>query len=137
MGVSPARAFEALVDATALVDWLSPEGALGSIDAMDAREGGGFRLRLLVDDAAQAAEGDVTHVEFAELEAPRRAVWRVAFETDDERFSGPMRMTWELVPVEAGTRITVAATDVPAGVEQREHELGLGRSLARLAALLG
>lgn len=62
---------------------------------------------------------------------------RVTFDSEDERFAGDMLMTWRLEPVAAGTRVTVAATEVPAGIAQSDHELGLGQSLANLARYLG
>lgn len=65
----------------------------------------------------------------------------VTFESSEERFVGEMRMTWELEPVRAGTRVTVSATDVPVGIPPADHELrlgpGLGSSLTNLARYLG
>jgi hypothetical protein len=66
----------------------------------------------------------------------RLVVQRVSFETEEQRFRGDMLMTWKLEPVESGTRVTVSATDVPAGIAQHDHEVGLGSSLANLARFL-
>ncbi|SDS00606.1 pyroglutamyl-peptidase I family protein [Agrococcus carbonis] len=132
--------YGALLDPAALAAWLPPEGATGSIVDMDAREGGGFVVELRFAepvDAKTTADTDVSRVTFVELVPGRLVVQRVTFDSEDERFAGDMLMTWRLEPVAAGTRVTVAATEVPAGIAQSDHELGLGQSLANLARYLG
>ncbi|WP_241249086.1 pyroglutamyl-peptidase I family protein [Agrococcus sp. KRD186] len=133
---APEVVYQALLDPVALAAWLPPEGATGTIEQMDAREGGGFRVVLRFDDPADTktdATTDVSHVRFVELVQGSRVEQAVTFESGEKRFRGEMRMSWRLEPVEAGTRVTVAATDVPAGIAQSDHELGLGSSLANLA----
>ncbi|MGM1030698.1 MAG: SRPBCC domain-containing protein [Actinomycetota bacterium] len=140
VAVAPQQVYEALLDPVALAAWLPPEGATGAIEAMDAREGGGFRAVLRFEDAADPKttdDSDATSVTFVELIPGRLVVQRVTFETEEQRFRGDMLMTWKLEPVEAGTRVTVSATDVPTGIAQEDHEVGLGSSLANLARYLG
>jgi hypothetical protein len=60
----------------------------------------------------------------------------VDFESDDPAFSGTMTMTWEVVPVDAGTRIDITAEDVPDGISADDHAEGLASSLANLASYL-
>ncbi|QUW20185.1 SRPBCC family protein [Agrococcus sp. Marseille-Q4369] len=133
----PQRVYEALLDANALRQWLAPDGATATIEAFDGREGGGFRAVLRFDAPVDAKSGDdvdVSRVTFVELVPNELVVQRVAFESAEERFAGDMLMTWRMQPVEAGTRVTVAASDVPPGISPADHELGLGQSLAKLAA---
>lgn len=133
----PQRVYEALLDANALRQWLAPEGATATIEEFDGREGGGFRAVLRFDEPVDAKSGDdvdASRVTFVELVPGELVVQRVAFETAEERFGGDMLMTWRMRPVEAGTRVTVAASDVPSGIAPADHELGLGQSLAKLAA---
>ncbi len=135
----PQQVYEALLDPVALAAWLPPEGATGTIEQMDAREGGGFRAVLRFADPSDPKttdDSDATTVTFVELIPARLVVQRVAFETEEPRFRGDMLMTWKLEQVEAGTRVTVSATDVPSGIAQEDHELGLGSSLANLARYL-
>ncbi|ROR65385.1 SRPBCC domain-containing protein [Agrococcus jenensis] len=139
IAVAPERVYEALLDPVALAAWLPPEGTTGTIEDMDARERGGFRAVLRFehpDDTKTTDDTDASVVTFVELVPGRLVVQRVAFETDEERFRGDMLMTWRLEPVQAGTRVTVSATDVPAGIAQEDHEVGLGSSLANLARYL-
>ena len=133
------RVYEALVDPVVLAAWLPPDGVTATIEGMDAREGGGFRAVLGFErpvDTKTDGETDASTVTFVELDPGRLVVQRVRFETDQERFGGEMLMTWRLEPVEAGTRVTVSAADVPPGIGQEDHELGLGQSLANLARYL-
>lgn len=134
------QVYAALLDPAALEAWLPPEGAVGRIEWAGAHEGGGFTMELRFAapvDAKTGEDTDVSRVTFAELVPGRRVVQRVVFDSGQERFGGEMTMTWVLEPVEAGTRVTVAATGVPEGVSQADHELGLGSSLAKLARYLG
>ncbi len=140
IGVAPDRVYQALLDPAALAAWLPPEGTTGTIEDMDAREGGGFRAVLRFehpDDTKTTGDSDASVVTFVELIPGRLVVQRIAFQTDEQRFRGDMRMTWQLEPVAAGTRVTVSATDVPPGIAQDDHEVGLGSSLANLARYLG
>jgi hypothetical protein len=45
-----------------------------------------------------------------------------------------MTMTWEVTPVDAGTRVDIVAGDVPDGISAEDHSAGLASSLANLAA---
>jgi Activator of Hsp90 ATPase homolog 1-like protein len=60
----------------------------------------------------------------------------VEFESDDPAYSGTMRMTWSLDPVEAGTRVEIRAEDVPPGISAEDHAAGLASSLRKLADYL-
>ncbi|WP_347755596.1 SRPBCC domain-containing protein [Agrococcus sp. ProA11] len=134
-----ATIYRALLDPLALAIWLPPVGATGEIEQMDARVGGGFRLVLRFADPVDpktTPDSDASLVRFMELVPGQRVVQSVAFESSQERFGGEMLLRWQLEPVAAGTRVTVSAADVPAGISQSDHELGLGSSLANLARYL-
>jgi hypothetical protein len=47
-----------------------------------------------------------------------------------------MTMVWQVTAVDAGTRVDIRADDVPAGISAEDHAVGLGSSLANLAAYL-
>jgi hypothetical protein len=47
-----------------------------------------------------------------------------------------MTMTWEVAPVENGTRVEIRADNVPAGISAEDHAAGLASSLANLTAYL-
>jgi hypothetical protein len=47
-----------------------------------------------------------------------------------------MKMTWRLSPRPGGTEVTICAENVPSGIGQAEHELGMSSTLANLAAFV-
>jgi len=136
----PDAVYAALLDAGALESWLPPEGAIGEVQHLTARVGGGFRMVLRFADPVDPKttdDSDASQVTFERLEPGRLVSQRITFESADPRFTGEMRMTWRLEPVgDDSTRVTVTATDVPAGIRQEDHEAGLASSLANLAAYL-
>lgn len=136
----PDVVYAALLDPGALESWLPPEGAVGEVQHLTARVGGGFRMVLRFADPVDPKttdDSDASQVRFERLEPGRLVSQRISFESSDPRFAGDMRMTWQLEPVgDDSTRVTVTATDVPAGIRQEDHEAGLASSLANLAAFL-
>ncbi|MEU4594128.1 SRPBCC domain-containing protein [Micromonospora aurantiaca (nom. illeg.)] len=79
---------------------------------------------------------DVVDVGFAELVPAHRVVQTAVFQADDPAYAGTMTMTWHLTAAGDGTAVTVTATGVPLGIDQRVHEEGIASSLAHLAAYL-
>ncbi|MCX4718990.1 SRPBCC domain-containing protein [Streptomyces virginiae] len=135
----PAAVYAALLDRESLEAWLPPDGMRGRIERWDPRPGGGFRMVLTYLDPAGApgktSDGtDVVDVGFAALTPPERVVQRAVFESEDVAYAGTMTLTWQLTAVAAGTDVTVTATDVPPGIDQAVHEVGISSSLANLAA---
>jgi hypothetical protein len=47
-----------------------------------------------------------------------------------------MTSTWEVIAVDAGTRVDIRADDVPDGISADDHPTGLASSLTKLAAHL-
>ncbi|MFE7758931.1 SRPBCC family protein [Streptomyces sp. NPDC057429] len=135
----PATVYGALLDREALETWLPPEGMRGRIERWDPRPGGGFRMVLTyldpTDSPGKTSEvTDVVDVGFVDLVPPERVVQRAVFEADDPSYAGTMTMSWHLAAAGGGTEVTVAATDVPPGISQADHEAGIASSLANLAS---
>jgi hypothetical protein len=61
---------------------------------------------------------------------------RTDFVSDDPAYAGTMTMTWEVIAVDAGTRVDIVAEDVPYGISAEDHAAGLTSSLTNLAAYL-
>lgn len=133
---TPDRVYAALTDPDALVQWLPPAGMTGRFERYDARPGGSYRLVLTYDVAGTGkttSGSDVVEARFVELVPGVRVVQAVQFESEDPAYSGTMRMTWSLEPVDGGTRVEVRADDVPRGISPEEHAAGLESSLRNLA----
>lgn len=137
----PGRVWAALVDPQVLVAWLAPGGMTGRFERFDARPGGGYRMVLTYPDASGApgkasADSDIVEARFVDIVPGERVVQAVDFVSDDPAYAGTMTMTWEVIAVDAGTRVDIVAEDVPDGVSAQDHASGLASSLAKLAAYM-
>jgi uncharacterized protein YndB with AHSA1/START domain len=129
--------YAALVDATALAQWLPPDGARGTIAQFDPRPGGAFCMTLRFAETGggkTTADSDVVDSRFVELVEDQRVVYDVSFVSSDPDFTGTMRMTWSLAPHDGGTLVSIVAENVPFAVSKQDHAAGLASSLANLAA---
>lgn len=139
---TPHTVYQALVDPEALMAWLPPAGMTGRVLDHDPRPGGRYRFELRYVDGAAAGQGkssadsDIVEGRFVVLEPDRRLVQTAIFESADPAFAGEMTITWILDPGADGTRVTVAASDVPTGISKADHEAGLNSSLDNLARFL-
>lgn len=134
---APAVVFAALVDPAALVVWLPPDGMTGTLTDFVSGPGGRFRMVLTYRDTAAAdpksgPDADVVEVRVTEVVPDTRLVWQVDFDSDEPRFAGTMTMTWTTEVDGDGTRVTVTAADVPAGIDAADHQEGLRSSLKHL-----
>lgn len=135
---TPEAVFAALVDEDARVAWLPPSGMSARFEHFDPRPGGGYRLVLTYDeDHGQGKSGsstDVVTVRFAAVEPPVRVVEVSEFSSEDPAFAGTMTITWSIAPDGGGVVVTVTADDVPDGISEADHAVGLSSSLENLAA---
>lgn len=119
--------------------WLPPSTMTGRALEYDFREGGRYRIALTYDEAAPAGAGktegrtDVSNGRFLAIEPGRRIVQSVEFESTDAAFAGEMLLSWLFEPTAAGTKVTIKAENVPAGISQTDHDAGLRSSLENLA----
>jgi uncharacterized protein YndB with AHSA1/START domain len=137
---SPRTIYQAFIDPEALVSWLPPEGMKGHIYAFDAREGGAYQMSLTYVGTDHSTLGktsehaDVVRGIFLKLVPDERIVQLVEFESEDPAFAGAMTMTWTLVAVPEGTKVTIVCENVPEGIRQEDHDAGLRSTLENLAA---
>lgn len=122
--------------------WVPPKNMTATMLHFDFREGGSYRMRLTYKNAEDGRgktsdDADEVEVRFIRLIDLERIEQAVAFESDDPAFSGVMRMTWTLDPVENGTLVTIRAEDVPPGIRPEDHEAGMNSTLDNLASFLG
>lgn len=122
--------------------WLPPKGMTAAVDIYEPRVGGAYRVTLTYEAPAKGVRGktsgrtDVARGRFLELVPNERIVQSAVFESDDVRFAGTMKISWTFEQMPRGTRVTVVASDVPAGIEKNDHQAGLASSLANLAAFV-
>jgi len=139
IAASPQAIYAAFSAPQKLMAWLPPGGMTGRALEYDFRPGGRYRIALTYDASAPAGVGktadrtDVSAGRFVALEPARTIVQSVAFESADAALAGEMIITWSFEPTPAGTRVTVTAENVPAGISQADHDAGLRSSLQNLA----
>ncbi len=150
----PEEVFRAFQDPGLLAAWLPPEGMHAHLEHFDLRAGGGFETVMTYEthDAPgkYSEHSDVTVTKIVAMDPPRRVVWAVQFPSVNPAFAGTMFMEWTFesvltddpedtpgsqVHADLGTEVTVAAKDVPSGIDAAEHVKGLESSLAKLAKL--
>lgn len=135
----PQAIYRANLDPAAIAAWRPPRGMKAEIHAFDPREGGVYRMAFIYLGEGHGktnAKADVFEGRFVALTPDRRIVERVTFESDDPAYGGWMTITTSLTPVEGGTRVEVAISDVPPGISAEDHQAGMDSSLANLAAFL-
>src|SRR3569623_3706554 len=131
--------YEALRDPDKLISWLPPGDMSGRALAYDLRPGGRYRIALTYGASAPAGAGktadrtDISAGNFLSLEPGRSIVQSVQFESADAAVAGEMTISWSFQPTAAGTRVTVTAENVPAGISTAAHDAGLRSSLENLA----
>jgi uncharacterized protein YndB with AHSA1/START domain len=139
IGAKPSDVYRAFSSAGALMAWLPPGDMTGRALEYDFRNGGRYRIELTYGSEQPAGSAkttettDVTSGRFVSLAPGERIVQTVEFESEDAAFSGEMTMTWAFDAVPEGTRVTVTAENVPAGISKADHDAGLRSSLENLA----
>ena len=120
--------------------WRPPAGMRAEVYAFDAREGGGYRMAFVYEDASVRGKtgenADVFEGRFVELVPKVRIVERVVFRSDDPAFAGAMTVTTTLTPVPGGTEVGIVCENVPAGIRAEDHQVGMASTLANLAAFV-
>ncbi len=139
MAAPAERIYQALTSRDAVQSWLPPAGARGIVHEFEPRPGGAFRLTLVFDTAGEtgarksSSNTDVVNGEFLDLVPNQRVRQSFTFSSEDPAFAGAMVMTWTLTPTIGGTRVAVAAENVPVGISPHDHQVGMASSLANLA----
>ena len=132
------RIYAAFIDPVAVATWLPPSDMTGTVLAFEPKPGGVMRMELTFRHADHATPGkssadtDIVEGYFVRLVPAQEVVQRYTFRSDDPAFAGVMTMTWSLEPEGEGTRVTVTAENVPAGIDPQDHETGMNSSLENL-----
>ncbi|MFB4159067.1 SRPBCC domain-containing protein [Geomicrobium sp. JSM 1781026] len=129
--------YRAFLDPASFALWLPPEGMSGQVDTFDAREGGTYRMILTYEQASfpgkTSENTDVYQGKFVELVPNERIVQIVMFESDDRAYRGAMTQKWLMLSLTEGTKVTIVCEDVPNGIRQEDHQVGLTSTLENLA----
>lgn len=125
------RVYKAFTEKSALEYWLPPYGFTGTVQEIDARTGGGYRMSF-----TNFGTGD-SHsftVSFVELVANK--LIRHTDRFDDENLPGEMTVTIDLKTVSCGTELSIVQEGIPAVIPEEMCYLGWQESLLQLARLV-
>lgn len=131
--------YDTFIDPDCQARWLPPTGMTARFDRFEPYPGGHYRMVLTyaaggaAHSGKSAADADIAEGRFIVLEPASRIVQTADFVSNDPAFAGTMTIEWTLHPVADGTRVTIAARDVPPGISAEDHIAGLTSTLANLA----
>lgn len=127
----PEKLYRAFLEADALAKWLPPYGFTCSVDHLDVREGGSFRMsfRNFTTGHSHGFGG-----EYLELVPHERIRYTDRF--DDPHLPGVMNVTVALKAVSCGTELSVVQEGIPEVIPLEMCYLGWQESLAQLASLV-
>lgn len=126
-----ARLYRAFLDPAALAKWLPPHGFTATVEEMDARVGGRFRMTFT---NFSNGGGHSFGGEYLELVPDERLRYTDHF--DDPNLPGEIMVTVTLRPVLCGTELNVEQSGIPEVIPVEMCYLGWQESLNQLAALV-
>lgn len=132
---APHVLFRACIDPEMLASWRAPDGMIAQITNLRSGTGGGYHIALAEGEATGALTRFAADIRFLELTPEEQIVEQVHFLTNDPNFAAPMTVTIVFKPVIDGTKVTIAASDVPEAIDAGAHEAALAASLRKLALL--
>jgi uncharacterized protein YndB with AHSA1/START domain len=125
------RIYKAFLDPAAMCKWLPPNGFTGSVDHLDARVGGTYKMAFTNFSTGSSHSFGGEYLELVENE---RIVNTDRF--DDPNMPGEMKTTVELKPVSLGTEVTITQEGIPDMIPAEACYLGWQESLRLLTMLV-
>lgn len=127
----PERVYKAFLDAAALAKWLPPHGFTATVQAMDARVGGSFRMSF-----CNFSGGTVHSFGGTYLELQPGALIRYNDRFDDPNLPGEIMCTVRLRAVMCGCELDITQEKLPEAIPVEMCYLGWQDSLDQLKALV-
>jgi uncharacterized protein YndB with AHSA1/START domain len=127
----PERVYRAFLNADAIAKWLPPNGFTCTVQHLEARVGGTFRMSFTNFTTQQShAFGG----EYLELVPNERIGYSDTF--DDPNLPGTMKTTVSLKAVSCGTDLSIVQEGIPDAIPVESCYLGWQESLVLLAKLI-
>jgi uncharacterized protein YndB with AHSA1/START domain len=127
----PEKLYKAFLDPAAMCKWLPPNGFTGTVDHVDARVGGTYKMSFtnFGKGLAHSFGG-----EYLELVPNEKIVHTDKF--DDPNLPGEMTNTITFKAVSVGTELNIVQEGIPAVIPAEMCYLGWQESLALLTLLV-
>lgn len=131
LATNPGKVYGAFLEGDALAKWLPPYGFLCTVEHLEAKVGGTFRMafRNFTSGNSHAFGG-----EYVELK-PNELI-RFTDRFDDPNLPGAMAVTVKLKAVSVGTEVEIEQSGIPAAIPVEACYLGWQQSLAQLALVV-
>jgi uncharacterized protein YndB with AHSA1/START domain len=131
LATKPDKLYRAFIEADAMAKWLPPNGFTCTVQHLDAKVGGGFRMsfRNFTTGASHSFGG-----QYLELVPGQRLRYTDKF--DDPNLPGEMQVTVTLKPVSCGTELNIVQDGIPDAIPVEMCYLGWQDSLRNLASLV-
>jgi uncharacterized protein YndB with AHSA1/START domain len=127
----PEKVYRAFLDAGAMCKWIPPYGFTCTVDHMDARVGGTFRMSF---HNFSTGHGHSFGGEYLEL-VPGELI-RYTDKFDDPNLPGVIQVTVTLKQVSCGTELAIVQEGIPEVIPLEMCYLGWQESLVQLANLV-
>ena len=124
----PSRVYKAFLDPAAMCKWIAPAGYTCTVDHMDAKVGGTFRMKFTEFDSGGSTAFGGTYLELIPNEK-----LRYTDKFDDPNLSGEIVVTVNLKKISCGTDMTITQAGVPDIIPEEMCHLGWQDSLKQLA----
>jgi uncharacterized protein YndB with AHSA1/START domain len=124
----PEVLFALWVEPVQLVKWWAPDGCKASVEALDVRPGGGWRMTLTKPDGSRAS----TSGSYRVVEPPRRLSFTWAWESDNGARGHETEVTVTFDAVPGGTRLLLVQQRFESTDTCGRHTIGWSSALDRL-----
>lgn len=131
LSTTPEKVYRAFTEADAMAKWLPPDGFTCSVEHLDAKTGGTFRMsfRNFTNGMSHSFGG-----KYLELVPHERLRYTDKF--DDPNLPGEMQVTVTLKKVSVGTDVSIVQENIPDLIPPEACYLGWQQSLRNLARLV-
>ena len=127
----PEKVYRAFLEADAAAKWLPPNGFTCTVDHLDARVGGTYKMAFRNFSTGNAHSFGGSYLELV----PGERI-RYIDKFDNPNLPGEMQTTVSLRPVSCGTELNVVQEGIPAAIPAELCYLGWQDSLDQLARLV-
>ena len=131
LATKPEKVYRAFLDADAMAKWLPPNGFVCSVQHLEPKAGGTFKMAFSNFTTGQSHSFGGSYVE---LIPDERIVYTDMF--DDPNLPGEMRVSVTLKPVAVGTELAIVQEGVPDVIPAEACYMGWQESLRNLARLV-
>lgn len=128
---TPEKIYRAFLDPAAMCKWLPPNGFTGTVDHVDARVGGTYKMSFTNFGSGNSHSFGGEYLELVPNERIRHTD-----RFDDPNLPGEMTTTIEFKSVSVGTEVNIVQEGVPAVIPAEACYLGWQESLSLLMLLV-